>query len=513
MSFMRLRRWGIAAVTAGALASWTLLSAPASEAAEVTGAGRGLAAFYTQRVDWHGCALDGDDTAGQELDAAGARCADIRVPLDYGRPGQRTITVAISRIRATDRANRIGPLMFNLGGPAIPVLDIIDDAAAAVGATGARFDLIGMDVRFSGRSTPIDCGWPASWIPRSAGADGESFDRMVALSKDLAKRCGRTNGSLLAHASSANVARDMDVVRGALGDPTLSYLGYSYGSYIGALYTQLFPRNAGRIVLDSAIDPADPGVHLKNLPGPGKRDALREWATLAAGADERLGLGDTPEKVLAVVDDIYRAAARTPLRVGPYEVDDTVLPALLTDPLADDNEENALELASFVTQLRTAADTGSVTPDEDLDAAVAGIVTGTRSAFHSGQTAIECADAAVPRDVEWYRRDTRAGRAKDPLFGTLNRVNPCAFWPVPPAPRVRIGNGVPALVVHAAGDIDATPELNRRMHAALTGSRLVTLNGARTHGVYLFRGDECVNGTVDRYLNTGTLPARDTTCG
>jgi pimeloyl-ACP methyl ester carboxylesterase len=505
MSFMRGRRWGIAAVAAGALVSWTLVAVPAE-------AGSGLGAFYAQRVQWHGCALNDEDTTGKELDAAGAQCADIRVPLDYSRPGRRTITVAVSRIKATDPAHRIGPLMFNLGGPAIPVLDVVDDAAAVMGATGAKFDLIGMDVRFSGRSTPIDCGWPASWIPRSAGADRESFDRMVALSKDLAKRCGRTSGDLLAHASSANIARDMDVVRGVLGDPRLSYVGYSYGSYIGALYTQLFPRNAGRIVLDSAIDPADPGVHLRNTPGTQKRDALRSWATLAARADAQLGLGDTPEKVLGVIDGIYAAAARTPLRVGRYEVDDTVVPALMGDNLADDNEENALALASIIVQLRTAADTGSVTPDETLEAAVAGIVGGAKSAFHSGQTAIECADAAVPRTVEWYRRDIESRRAADPLFGGLNRINPCAFWPARPAPTVRIGNGVPALIVHADGDLDTNPELNRRMHAALTGSRLLTLNGVRTHGVYGFRGDACVDGTVNAYLETGTLPAVDGTC-
>ncbi|GIJ50697.1 peptidase [Virgisporangium aliadipatigenens] len=492
-------------MAAGALTSGSLVALPAE-------AGTGPGAFYGQRVQWHGCALNADDTAGTELDAAGAQCADITVPLDYRRPGRRTITVAVSRIKATDPAHRIGPLMINLGGPAIPVRDIIDDAAAAMGPTGAKFDLIGMDVRFSGRSTPIDCGWPASWIPRSAGADRESFDRMVALSKDLAKRCGRTSGDLLAHASSANIARDMDVVRAVLGAPRLSYLGYSYGSYIGAMYTQLFPRNAGRIVLDSAIDPQDAGVHLRDAQGFEKRDALREWATLAAGADGQLGLGDTPEKVLGVIDGIYAAAARTPLKVGRYEVDDTVMPALLVDNLADDNEENALQLASFVVQLRTAADTGRVTPDEALEAAVAGIVGGARSAFHSGQTAIECADAAVPRSVEWYRRDVGSRRAADPLFGTLNRVNPCAFWPAAPAPVVRIGNGTPALIVHADGDLDATPALNRRMHAALTGSRLVTLNGARTHGVYLFRGDGCVDATVNAYLDTGALPAADLTC-
>ncbi len=157
---------------------------------------------------------------------------------------------------------------------------------------------------------------------------------------------------------------------------------------------------------------------------------------------------------------------------------------------------------------------GSGQPTPALDDALAGLLTGARSAMHSAQTAIMCADAAVPRKPERYRRDIEAHRAEAPLFGPLTRnISPCAFWPAAPAgPPVRVHNAVPALVVSAEGDIDADLTQGRAMHRALTGSRMITLAGVRTHGVYLFRGAGCVDDAVNAYLATGTLPAHDLTC-
>jgi pimeloyl-ACP methyl ester carboxylesterase len=418
----------------------------------------------------------------------------------------------MSRITATDTVHRIGPLVLNLGGPGIPALGSVVDAAPAMGATGARFDLIGMDVRFTGRSTPVDCDWPSTWIPRSAGADRASFDRVVALSADLAHRCAARYGESLRNASTANAARDMDIVRAALGERSLSFLGYSYGSYLGANYTQLFPRHANRIVLDSAIDPADPGIHVRGDNGPVREAALREWETWAAGHDPDYHLGTSQTAVSALIDRIYRTAAHRPLRIGQYPVDDTVLPALLVDPLSDDGDASNKQLARFVRTLADALAGQTIEPAPELGNAIAGILTGANSTFHSGQTAISCADQPVPRDIEWYWRDIQSRRTAAPLFGGLNRVSPCAFWPAHPAPPTTVGNPVPALIVHADGDINATAKLNQAMHRALTGSRMITLDHVRTHGVYLFRGAACVDDAVNTYLDTGILPTTDQHC-
>ncbi|MEV6601110.1 alpha/beta fold hydrolase [Actinoplanes sp. NPDC051346] len=450
------------------------------------------------------------------MDEAGVQCGEVQVPLDYSRPRGRTITVAIARSKATDLAHYAGPLIFNLGGPANPVLSTVPEARQGMGETGARFDIIGMDVRFSGRSTPIDCGWPASWLPRSAGADRESFDRMVTLSNDLASRCARVNADLLPHVSAENAARDMDVVRAALGTPKLSFLGYSQGSYLGAQYLTLFPERAGRIVLDSAIDPNRPGVaSLRGRATAARHEAaLREWAEWAATHDKRFHLGSTAGQVLRTANRVYLAAARTSLRVGPYSVDDTVIPGVIANLLVDDSEENSLELAATLRVLVRAADTGSAEPTPALATTLAGHLTGRDSAQRSAATAVLCGDSQRPRNVKAHWRDVEAARAEAPMFGPLSsNITPCTFWPHQPRERpARINTGVPALIVQAAGDVQATVEMGQAMHRSLTGSRMITLAAARDHGVYLFRGSECVDTAVNTYLVTGDLPAADLTC-
>lgn len=478
-----------------ALAAVLLPAAPAAAATADP-----LAPYQHQHLTWHDCGIP-------ELDEAGVRCTDVTVPLDYSHPRGRTTTVSLSRSPAPDTAHRIGAMAFNLGGPAIPVLPRVLDARLAMGDSGARFDLIGLDPRFTGPGTLLDCGWPESWLPRSAGADRHSFDRMVALSADLAGRCTKRQGDLLPYASTANQARDLDIVRAALGEPTLSYLGYSYGTYLGALYTQMFPERAGRIVLDSALDPARPGV-IKGNPAPQREAALRDWAVWAAAHDPQVHLGTTAPQVLSIVDRIYRDAARHALHVGGYRVDDTSVAALLLDPLSDDGDANNVDLADRVRALA-----GRAEPSASLQEALAGLLTGAESGVRSTRTAIMCADAAVPRDPEWYWRATEANRAAAPLFGPVDSaISPCAFWPfTPPAPPT-VHNAVPALVVQAAGDINATLELGQAMHRALTGSRMVTLDGVRTHGVYLFNGNACVDDAVNGYLTSGTLPTGDLAC-
>lgn len=257
------------AAVAGATASGAAVTGAVTGAASgpaVTGAASGaavtgaagsdrLAGYRHQRVDWGDCRQDVGDEAGGELDRAGARCAEITVPLDYTRPGGRAITIAMSRLAATDTANRIGVLLLNTGGPGAPGRTDVLPVRDWMGDVGARYDLIGMDPRFVGRSTPLDCGWPTGTWTRSAGPDRAGFDRVVKFERDLAERCARSQPDLLPYASTRNTARDMDLIRAVLGAPKLSYLGYSYGTYLGAVYAQLFPERAGRMVLDSAVDP------------------------------------------------------------------------------------------------------------------------------------------------------------------------------------------------------------------------------------------------------------------
>ncbi|WP_282793254.1 alpha/beta hydrolase [Streptomyces sp. CC224B] len=503
------------AVAALALAAPSATAAPPRPAP--TAATGGLDRYYHQRLDWRSCVLGPGDEEGRALEKAGARCADVTVPLDYSDPGGRTLTVAVSRIKATDTRRRVGPLLLNNGGPGGPTLDAPPAVRAAMKDVGARYDIIGMDPRFVGRSTPLDCGWKMGTTLFSAGAGRAGFDRQVALQKRAADACRTTNASVLPHISTRNTARDMDVIRGALGDRKLSYLGYSYGTYLGTVYAQMFPRRYDRMVLDGAID--TPRYQPRILRGTEDENerALAAWASWAAARHGTYGLGRTRAGVLATIDRVVRASARGPLTVGTgserYRIDDSHVPFLLVEGIADDTDKARADLAGAVSALARAA-TGKPAPlPPDLAETLRFAMTGEGSHWGSVQTAILCGDVAAPRDPERYWRDIQRSRRDHPLFGPLtNNIGPCAFWDRPRERPTRVRHATPALLVAATGDPRTPYDGSVALRNRLRGSALITLKGADRHGVYGEYGNTCVDDEVNAYLATGVLPEGDRTC-
>lgn len=478
----------------------------------------GLARYYEQRPHWKSCVLGPDDEAGRRLDKAGAQCADLTVPLDYTRPNGRTITVAISRIKATDTAHRIGAIVFNEGGPGGPSLESPLAALTSMRDNAARYDLVGLDPRFVGRSTPLDCGWPVGSALVSAGATRASFDRQVAHQKDLAQRCVTRHGDVLPHVTTRNTARDMDVVRGALRERKISYLGYSYGTQLGTAYTQMFPGRYDRVVLDGAINPLayQPRL-LEGREEIGDR-ALRGWARWTAQRHDRYGLGRTEREVLRTVERTVRAASVRPLVIGSgpdaYRVDDSTVPMVAFAGSADDRDPARDKLAGQLSVLARAARGEQVEPTPDLAEFLDFAVTGAGSPYGSAQLAILCGDGAAPRDPEVYWRDVQRTRARYPLMGPMaNNINACAFWPdLPREAPVRVERDVPALLVAATGDPRTPYEGSKALRGMLPSSRLVTLQGANHHGVFGEYGNACVDARVNDYLRTGHLPATDRSC-
>ncbi|YCK35411.1 alpha/beta hydrolase [Actinomadura sp. ATCC 39365] len=510
---MRARKIVTAVAASATLVAGMAITGQASADVMRANGTDGVTRFHRQALAWHRCATGPGDDAGAALDAAGAQCAEVTVPLDYRRPRGRTVSVAISRIKAADPGARRGVLLINPGGPGgsglrQPLLGGLMPAVAA------RYDLIGMDPRFVGRSTPIRCRWTTDTPTRSAGPTRRTFDESATLMKELAAGCVPGNRDLLPHASTRNTARDMDVIRAALGEPRLSYLGYSYGTYLGAVYTQLFGGRADRFVLDSAVDPDVYGPDLLSANGPAIDAALGHWASWAAARDSEYGLGATEADVLATVERVNRAASRRPLRVGAYRIDAHHVPYLLFIRLYDDSAKAYGGLAAEVRTLAGAARGDAVTVPASLKETLDGLFTGSGSAEDRSGTPILCADRAASRDLESYYRDIQAHRADEPLFGPMTRnLGPCSFWPAAPVEApTELGNDVPLLVVGADGD-PVTPFAGQRsMHRALAGSRMITLRGAFRHGAYLAAGDTCVDATVNRYLVDGVLPGGDTTC-
>ncbi|MFE4520427.1 alpha/beta fold hydrolase [Kitasatospora sp. NPDC056783] len=521
-----VRRASAAALALAAGLTTCLAAAPAALAATPAAApagsadtapSAGLGRYYQQRPNWHGCAQDADDTTGGALDAAGARCADVTVPLDYGDPGGRTITVAISRLKATDTRRRIGSLLVNPGGPGGPGLGIGLIVRPVMKETGARYDVIGMDPRFTGRSTPLDCGLSSGPGLLSAGPDRAGFERQVARARDVADRCRATNAEVLPHVTTRNTARDMDVVRGVLGERRISYLGYSYGTYLGTAYTQMFPTRYDRVVLDSALDPDRYSPRLMKGTEAENEKAYDDWADWTAARDSTYGLGRTREQVRATLDGVIAASSREPLTVGTapdaFRLDDSQVPALLFTGMADDTDPARASLAEQMSLLAQAAQGRPTALPPAFTDLLRSVFTPAGSAVGSAQTAILCGDVPAPRDPETYWRDIERTRAAHPLFAPVaESITPCAFWDGPREAPVRVRRDTPALIVASTGDPRVPYTGSVALHGRLPSSRLLTLAGANQHANYGVHGNSCIDTTVNAYLADGRLPARDRTC-
>ncbi|MEU7151394.1 alpha/beta hydrolase [Streptomyces sp. NPDC045470] len=480
-----------------------------------TGPGAGLDRYYHQRLGWGSCAKGPDDAMGRDLDRAGVQCADATVPLDYSDPQGRTITIAVSRLKATDTRHRIGAILLNNGGPGGPALASPPDIRKAMKKVGPRYDIIGFDPRFVGRSTPLNCGWPVGTHFLSAGLSRASFERQVAFQKSLADKCRAAAPTVLPHISTRNTARDMDVVRGALGERKISYLGYSYGTYLGTVYTQMFPGRFDRVVLDGALAPDDYSPRQLQYAIEENDQALAAWADWAARRDATYHLGRTRAEVLATIGRILEASARRPLTIGTaperYRIDDTQVPLLLFAAIADDTDRARAGLGEQLSVLAKAV-AGQPTR---LSPEFIGVLRFIQTDDQPGgvQTAILCGDKAAPRDPEVYWRDIQRGRAKHPLLGPMaDNISPCAFWDRPREEPTQVRRDAPVLIVAATGDPRTTYRSSVALHGLLPSSKLLTLKGADRHALYGRYGNACVDAKVNRYLATGKLPAADETC-
>ncbi len=493
-----------AALTALAVAAGLLAGTGQAAAQPAESQHAGLARYYQQRLDWTGC-------ADEALDAAGARCADVTVPLDYRQPDGRTITVAVSRLKA-DPARRRGVMLSNPGGPGAAGLnhglllrrvlspDVVD-----------RYDLIGMDPRGIGRSTAVGCGWPVGTMLRSAGVDRAGFDRTVALESDLARRCAEQSGDLLPYITTRNTARDMDVVRGALGERRISYLGVSYGTYLGAVYAQMFPQRTDRLVLDSAVDPRRYGVGMIQDMGAPSEAALDGWAAWTAQRDADYHLGTTARQVRAGVAELIRGAARAPIGIGEYRVDEHVTPMVLFVLLATPLLRPVL--ARAVRELTDAAAGRPVEPSRELAFVLDSQLKPNPVEKGAAQAAVMCGDTAAPRDPEWYWRNIRRSLDTQPVFGAFaNNITACAFWAPPREQPTVVRNNRPALILQATGDTRSAYRNAVVLNKAMTGSRLVTLEDVAVHGVFGTYPNRCVENAVNTYLATGALPSGNITC-
>ncbi|MDQ2589235.1 alpha/beta hydrolase [Saccharothrix yanglingensis] len=477
----------------------------------------GLERFYGQQLGWEDCgpyATTGT-TASQFRNRADLECARLEVPLDYAQPTGRTIRLGLLRQRAA--GDRIGSLVVNPGGPGASGMSAAAGLASQVKRTdlGERFDLVGFDPRGVGASEPqVKCLSDAERDVERLDTDLDTSPSGIAQTEEenkrYAEKCASTSGvDLLANVGTRDVVRDLDVMRSALGDEKLTYLGYSYGTHIGAGYAQAFPGNVRALVLDGAVDPTQNQVESLIAQGAGFQKAFDAFAAWCAKRQD-CALGADPAKANQAFRDLTLPLAERPVAVEDRELsyNDAITGAIQ----AMYSEELWEPLNTGLTELKN--NQGNVLmllADSYFDRDQQGRYGTLNDAF----VAIKCVDEprvtdrAVLDDVA--RRYKAAAPFLDDGRPAVGALDACAFWPVPPTvqePKPVTGLP-PVLVISTTGD-PATPYDAGVSLAEELGGGLLTFEGNQ-HTVYL-QGNECVDPVGDRYLIDLELPAEGTRC-
>jgi pimeloyl-ACP methyl ester carboxylesterase len=525
----RLRRAATAAlVVAGlALSGCTSGSGPASDPASA-GVGAGsptsgdaasapvlqplsaaipadLEHYYRQRLSWHSC--DGS-----------FQCATMAVPLDYASPGAGDISLGVVRSPAAGQGYQpLGSLLINPGGPGGSAVQYAEYAAQTFPApVRDSYSIVGVDPRGVGRSTPIECltnqQMDAFTAVDSTPTTTAQVDRLVAADKEFAQGCEKLSGKLLAHVSTIDAARDMDILRALLGDPRLNYLGKSYGTFLGATYAGLFPSRVGRMVLDGAMNPSLDSLQMNSQQAGGFETAFNAFARNC------LDLGSCPLGSGSVqaadrkLDDLFTSLNIKPLPTGqPRALDEALGMTGVIAAMYDQQQWPQLRAALSEAEQGNGAGLLALSDQYyERDSS------GHYSNLMYANAAVNCLDlpsaATDPAQVE---QQLATYEQASPEFGASLAWSglTCAYWPVKAtgSPRTIPAKGAgPILAVGTTRD-PATPYgWAQALAAQLDSGTLLTYNGDG-HTAYA-RGDQCIDGAVNTYLLTGRTPAKGTVC-
>ncbi len=442
---------------------------------------------------------------------SGFECATVAVPLDYRNPGGRHIAIALDRLPAAGA--RVGSILVNPGGPGVSGVDALSfEAPMLSNAIRDRFDIIGFDPRGVGRSAPIVC------------ADGPTLDKyfdldpapttdagwqaLVAGAKAFDQGCQASSGDVLPLVSTENAARDMDQIREAVGDAKLTYLGFSYGTFLGATYAELFPGNVRAMALDGAIDPAlDPVTVNINQSVAFDKELNDFFADCAA----RSSCAWRPGGDLHAAYDALMAKIRT--QRLPTSGSRTLGPGQalygVAYPLYDKSSWPVLAVA-----LNQASHGNGTLLLRFFDAYANRNPDGSYGNEQEANSAVNCLDAAWPTDPQVLRQLAPTAAKAAPEFGVADLYGGlmCVTWPIAATGRphpIRAVGSPPIVVVGSTGD-PATPYSQAQALASeLQHGVLVTRVGDGHTG---YRSSACVRRAVDAYLLDLTVPANGTTC-
>lgn len=458
----------------------------------------------------------------------GFECATAMVPMDYRNPSGQQISLAVVRLPASDPTQRIGTIFLNPGGPGGSGVDFTRAVARALFPPEilARFDIAGFDPRGVGQSTPVQC-FPNTTEQAEFFADQPVFPftrqqepSFIADQVVYSGLCGLRNGSLLRFVSTDNVARDMDRLRALVGDEKLTYVGYSYGTYLGAVYANLFPTRVRALVLDGVVDPvaySGDGALTWRQSAAGTEHALDGFAEQCARAATRCAVsGGTPAdvraRVLTILNDLKRAPVPAPGAVVPAEVDHSL--ALAATQIAMYDKFFWPQLAAGLAQ--AAQGDGSTLVNMLVSI---GAIAPPSDEYDNGLdafNAIFCSDSVVTRNPLRLPQLADLAARESPTFGRIWAwsLGACPTWPgVSPtryAGPFDRHTSATVLLVGSTHD-PATPLASaQRLRSIMPDSRLITHDGFGH--VSIVDRSTCAENAVNSYLLTGTAPDTDLFC-
>ena len=466
---------------------------------------KGLEKFYKQKLAWAPC-----------KDKPQMQCADVKVPLDYKKPDGKTITVAMAKVPAAN-GKPIGSLFVNPGGPGESGIDLVSGADKIFSkALRDQYDIVGFDPRGVGSSTAVDCVSDAElgkYLDSEfdlSTPEGKKAEKAQA--EKFAKGCKDKSGDLLAHVGTESAARDLDVLRGLVGDKKLNYFGFSYGTSLGGMYANLFPKKTGRLVLDGALDPQFGGARMGYEQTIGFEKAFERYAEYCVkGGNCPLGssVDAAKKKMRALFDQAFKK---------PFPTADP------KRPLNRNMLKYGVMLAMYSTAYRPYLDTGLSQLIKNNDGSfllgwydlASGRQGGKfRNNSNEARTAINCADypASSPSVTKRYQEKLKK---EAPLFGAGSggeETDLCSLLPYHPKsnPGPYTAKGSAPIVVIGTRHDPATPyHWAQALHKSLSNSVLLTWEGDG-HLAYS-RAGSCIESPVDKYLLTGEVPKDGLVC-
>jgi len=475
---------------------------PSVAAAQTTGAPTSATAPTSGGLRWQPC-------------RSGFECSTLTVPRDDAQPAGPTVDLALIRSPARDQDRRIGSLLVNPGGPGGSAIDYVRYATHTLPAElRDRFDIVGVDPRGSGESDPVKCKYDMSkyYALDFSPDDQAERDALVAGMQKFVDACVASEGDYLRYISTDYTVRDLDKVRAALGDDRLTFLGYSYGTYIGAKYAAAFPDRVRALVLDGAVDPSLDSKQMQVQQSAGFEDVLDgflKWCTRESSCAFHRG-----GKVIPAFDALRARVDAEGLRVPGARPARTLSPTEFDLGLGEILYEGAGGY-SYLGEALDAADRGDGAAMADLaDSYTERSPDGSYGGIEDAFLAISCADGPPVGTVADVAEIEAAAAKVAPRTGPgiVNNSIACALWPIPGAPAAPASApDAPPIVVVGTRHDPATPFAWAQSLARQLGSAvLISAPGAQHTSFGM--GNRCVDDAVVRYLVDRTAPKRTLTC-